>query len=90
MIANACMTDYTECMRNDAFAPSEFSCAEFNTVNVQSTAVMAVLCFSLISLIFRISIINVSAVISGIIIIATVFFLLIILSLRRDASQSRL
>ncbi len=90
MTANACMTDYTECMRSDAFAPSEFSCAEFNTVNVQSTAVMAVLCFSLISLIFRISIINVSAVISGIIIIAAVFFLLIILSLRRDASQSRL
>lgn len=89
MTANACMTDYTECMRSDAFAPSEFSCAEFNTVNVQSTAVMAVLCFSLISLIFRISIINVSAVISGII-IAAVFFLLIILSLRRDASQSRL
>ncbi len=45
MTANACMTDYTECMRSDAFAPSEFSCAEFNTVNVQSTAVMAVLCF---------------------------------------------
>lgn len=87
--AGAFTAEYKRPFESDAFAPSCFSCAEFHNVNVQSVAVMAVLCFSLIAFIFRISAEGVVAVVSGIIILATLF-LLIIINLRRIILQSRL